>query len=245
MKIAIIGYGKMGQEIERLAVKRNHEVILIIDSREEWQQEGHRLAGADVAIEFSMRQFVIENILHCFDAGVPVIVGTTGWHDRLEEIKKLCSERNQALFHSPNFSIGVNLFFDLNRHLASLMSDYPEYGISIEETHHIHKQDAPSGTAITLANDIMQNVKRKEKWVRETSEKEDELGIRSFRTENVPGTHIVKYESDIDEIQIVHSAKSRKGFASGAILAAEFLKDKKGFYEMKDLLSSQNLTFTG
>ena len=243
MKIALLGYGKMGQEIERLAVKRNHEIVLIIDSLEDWQNEGIRLVEADVAIEFSTPQFVIENIHHCFDANVPVVVGTTGWNDHLEEIRRICSSRQQGLFYATNFSIGVNLFFNLNRHLARLMSKYHEYEISIEETHHIHKQDAPSGTAITLANDIIKNIGRKEKWVKEISEKSGELGIKSFRTENVPGTHIVKYESDIDSIQIIHTAKNRIGFALGAILAAEFLKDKKGYHEMKDLLSSQNLTF--
>lgn len=244
MKIAILGYGKMGQEIERLAGRRGHEILLIIDSLEDWQKEGSRLSEADVAIEFSMRQYVIENIHHCFDANVPVVVGTTGWHDELGEIRKACSERDQALFYAPNFSIGMNLFFNLNRYLARLMTEYQEYEISIEETHHVHKLDAPSGTAITLANDIIGNIGRKEKWVREGSDKADELGIKSFRTENVPGTHIVKYESDIDSIQIIHTAKSRKGFAWGALLAAEFLKGKKGYYEMKDLLSSQNLTYT-
>ena len=153
----------MGQEIERMAAKRNHEIVLIIDSMEDWQKEGYRLPEVDVAIEFSMRQFVIENIQYCFNANVPVVVGTTGWHEHLEEVREQCSQRDQALFHSPNFSIGVNLFFNLNGHLAKLMSDYPEYEISIEETHHVHKQDAPSGTAITLANGILQNIRRKEK----------------------------------------------------------------------------------
>jgi 4-hydroxy-tetrahydrodipicolinate reductase len=244
MKIALLGYGKMGQEIERLAIKRNHEIILIIDSIEDWQKDGHRLKEADVAIEFSMPQFVIENINHCFDAGVPVVVGTTGWLENLDEIMKSCKQRNQSLFFASNYSVGVNLFFDLNRYLARMMSKYNEYEISIEETHHLHKLDTPSGTAITIANDIIRNIGRKEKWVREISEKPDELGIKSFREENVTGTHVIKYESDIDTIQIIHTAKNRRGFALGAILAAEYLKGKKGFYEMKNLLSSQNLTFT-
>jgi len=244
MKIALLGYGKMGQEIERLVEKRNHEIVLILDSIEDWQKEGSRLKEAEVAIEFSMPQFVVDNIFHCFNAGVPVVVGTTGWLENLEEIKKICAEHNQSLFYATNYSIGVNLFFDLNRSLARSMAKYQEYEISIEETHHIHKQDAPSGTAITIANDIIRNIGRKDKWVREISEKPDELGIISFRTENVPGTHVVKYESDIDSIQIIHTAKNRRGFALGAIMAAEFLKNKKGYYEMKDLLSSQNLTFT-
>lgn len=244
MKIALLGYGKMGQEIERLVEKRNHEIVLVIDSVEDWQKEGHRLREAEVAIEFSMPQFVVANIHHCFNAGIPVVVGTTGWLENLEEIKKICVEQNQSLFYASNYSIGVNLFFDLNRFLARLMSKYHEYEISIEETHHIHKQDIPSGTAITIANDIIQNIGRKDKWVREPSEKPDEVEIKSFRSENVPGTHVVKYESDIDSIQIIHTAKNRRGFALGAIMAAEFLKDKKGYFEMKDLLPSQNLKLT-
>lgn len=244
MKIALLGYGRMGQEIERFIEKRHHEIVLKIDSIEDWEKEGHRLTEADVAIEFSMPQFVVENINHCFNAGIPVVVGTTGWLENHEAIKKICIEKNQSLFYASNFSIGVNLFFDLNRFLARIMSKYHEYEISIEETHHIHKQDAPSGTAITIANDIIENIGRKEKWVREFSENPGELGIKSFRTENVPGTHIVKYESDIDSIQIIHTAKNRRGFAMGAIMAAEFLKDKKGYYEMKDLISSQNLIFS-
>ena len=244
MKIALLGYGKMGQEIERLAGRHNHEIVLVIDSLEDWQKEGHRLQEAEVAIEFSIPQFVVANIHHCFNAGIPVVVGTTGWQENLEEIKKICAEQDQSLFYATNYSIGVNLFFDLNRFLARLMSKYQEYEISIEETHHIHKQDSPSGTAITIANDIIQNIGRKDKWVREASGKPEEVGIKSFRTENVPGTHVVKYDSDIDSIQIIHTAKNRRGFASGAIMAAEFLMGKKGYYEMKDLLSSQNLTFT-
>jgi 4-hydroxy-tetrahydrodipicolinate reductase len=242
MKIALLGYGKMGQEIERLIEKRNHEIVLIIDSIEDWQKEGSRLREAEVAIEFSMPQYVVDNIYHCFSAGVPVVVGTTGWLENLEQIKKTCIEQNKSLFYASNYSIGVNLFFDLNRFLARSMAKHHEYEISIEETHHIHKQDSPSGTAITIANDIIRNIGRKDKWVREISGNPEEVGIKSFRSENVPGTHVVKYESDIDSIQIIHTAKNRRGFALGAIMAAEFLKDKTGYYEMKDLLSSQNLT---
>jgi 4-hydroxy-tetrahydrodipicolinate reductase len=242
MKIALLGYGKMGQEIERLIEKRNHEIILIIDSVEDWELKGHQLREVDVAIEFSMPRSVVDNIYRCFSAGVPVVVGTTGWLEQIEQIKNYCIENDKSLFYASNYSIGVNLFFDLNRFLARIMAKYQEYEISIEETHHIHKQDSPSGTAITIANDIIMNIGRKDKWVRETSENPEEVGIKSFRSENVPGTHVVKYESDIDSIQIIHTAKNRRGFAMGAIMAAEFLKDKKGFYEMKDLLSSQNLT---
>ena len=236
MKIAILGYGKMGQEIERIAILQKHEVALIIDSAEDWEKVGDRLGEVDLAIEFSQPDTVIENIYHCFDANVPVVVGTTGWHEDLEQIRKDCLERGQTLFFSSNFSIGVNLFFELNRKLAALMSKWVDYEISIEETHHIHKQDAPSGTAIVLANDIIRNNGRKEKWVKKMPENPEDLGIQSFRTENVPGTHKVKYESDNDSIEIIHTAKNRRGFAIGTLLAAEWLLGKKGIYEMKDLL---------
>ncbi len=242
MQIAILGYGKMGQEIERIAISRKHEVALIIDSIEDWEKYGSRLGEADVAIEFSQPDTVLDNIYHCFDANVPVVIGTTGWYEDLEQVRKDCIAYEHALFYSTNFSIGVNLFFELNRKLAALMSKWVDYEISIEETHHIHKQDAPSGTAIVLANDIIRNSRRKEKWVRKMSENPEELGIQSFRTENVPGTHKVKYESDADSIEIIHTAKSRRGFAVGTLMAAEWIQGKKGFYEMKDLLSSQILT---
>ena len=242
MKIALLGYGKMGQEIEKLAEKRQHEIILIIDSLEDWETKGQGLKEADVAIDFSMPGSVVDNIHHCFDAGVPVVVGTTGWHEELEAVKKTCEERNQTLLYSPNFSIGVNLFFDLNRYFAKLMAKWKEYGISIEETHHVHKQDAPSGTAIMLANDIIRIIERKEKWVRESPEHPEELGIKSYRTENVAGTHVVRYESENDSIEIIHKAKSRRGFALGALMVAEWMKGKKGFLEMHEFLCSQNLT---
>ena len=237
MKIAILGYGKMGQEIERIAISRKHDIFLIIDSIEGWEKDGSRLKEADVAIEFSQPDTVLDNIYHCFDADVPVVVGTTGWYEDLEQVRKDCLERGQTLFYAPNFSVGVNLFFELNRKLAVLMANRTDYEISIEETHHIHKQDAPSGTAIVLANDIIRRTERKEKWVKEPSENPEELGIQSFRTENVPGTHKVKYESDVDYIEIIHAAKNRRGFAIGSILATEWLVGKKGIFEMKDLLS--------
>jgi 4-hydroxy-tetrahydrodipicolinate reductase len=237
MKIAILGYGKMGQEIERIAVLRKHEITLIIDSIEDWEKDGTRLGEADVAIEFSQPDTVLDNIYHCFDANVPVVVGTTGWYEDVEQVRKDCSDLGQSIFYSANFSIGVNLFFELNRKLAIIMSKREDYEISIEETHHIHKQDSPSGTAILLANDIIRNSERKEKWVNEMPESPEELGIQSFRTENVPGTHKVKYDSDVDSIEIIHTAKNRRGFAIGTILATEWLLGKKGIYEMKDLLS--------
>jgi 4-hydroxy-tetrahydrodipicolinate reductase len=242
MRIAILGYGKMGKEIERIALLQKHEVIVIIDSIEDWEKDGSRLGEADVAIEFTQPDTVLDNIYHCFDANVPVVVGTTGWYEDVEQVRKDCIDRGQTLFYSTNFSIGVNLFFELNRKLAALMSNWLEYEISIEETHHIHKQDAPSGTAIVLANDIIRNSGRKEKWVRKVQENPEELGIQSFRTENVPGTHRVKYESDADSIEIIHTAKNRRGFAGGTMMAAEWIQGKKGVFEMKDLLASQKLT---
>ena len=238
IKIALLGYGKMGAEMERVIAKHNHEIILIIDSVDDWEKKGDILAQADVAIDFSNPDVVVHNIYHCFKANVPVVVGTTGWYENLEKVKNDCVNLNQAFFFAPNFSIGVNLFFDLNRHLANLMSSWDEYEISIEETHHIHKQDAPSGTAILLANDIIHHIGRKEKWVNELSENPLELEIKSIRMENEPGSHIIKYDSDIDNIIISHNAKNRRGFANGALMAAEWLPGKKGFFEMKDLLST-------
>jgi len=242
MKIALLGYGKMGQEVEKLALKHGHEISLIIDNIADWDTLGERLKEADVAIDFSTPDSVVDNIYHCFDANIPIVTGTTGWFEDLEKVRQDCIDRKQALFYAPNFSIGVNLFFELNRFLAQQMATFDDYEISIEETHHIHKQDAPSGTAIVLANDIIRNSERKEKWVSENSENPEELGIKSYRTENVPGTHIVRYESEVDEIQIIHTAKSRKGFTLGSLMAAEWIIGKTGFYDMKVFLSSQNLS---
>jgi 4-hydroxy-tetrahydrodipicolinate reductase len=238
MKIALLGYGKMGAEMERVIEKHHHEIILVIDSPDDWDEKGHLLNKADVAIDFSTPEAVINNIDRCFQANVPVVVGTTGWYASLEKVKNDCINMNQALFTAPNFSIGVNLFFDLNRHLAKLMSNWDEYEISIEETHHIHKKDAPSGTAILLANDIIKHIGRKEKWVTELSENPEELGIKSIRMENEPGSHIIKYESDIDTITIIHNAKNRRGFAIGALMAAEWLPGKKGYFDINDMLSN-------
>jgi 4-hydroxy-tetrahydrodipicolinate reductase len=237
MKIGLAGYGKMGHEIERICTKMGHEISFIIDSEEDWEKSLPGLKEADVAIEFSIPEQAVNNIYRCFAAGIPVVVGTTGWYAEIDAVKKACYESGQSMFYSTNFSIGVNLFFDLNRHLAKLMSDKGEYEISIEETHHVHKQDAPSGTAIVLANDIIQHVGRLAKWVKENPDNREELAIKSFRVENVPGTHKVLYESENDMIEIVHTAKNRRGFAVGAIMAAEWLAGKKGCFEMKDMLS--------
>ncbi|MCX6251164.1 MAG: 4-hydroxy-tetrahydrodipicolinate reductase [Bacteroidetes bacterium] len=236
MKIALLGYGKMGQEIERIAEKMDHSICLIIDSEDDWEKSGSNLKDADIAIDFSFPSSAVDNIHRCFDANVPVVAGTTGWYDDLDEIKKECVDRNQSLFYAPNFSIGVNLFFKLNSTLAKLMSDRSEYEISIEETHHIHKQDAPSGTAIVLANDIIHSIDRLGKWVKERAENPEEIGIKSYRKENEPGTHKVRYESENDFIEIIHTAKNRRGLAMGAVMAAEWLHGKKGCFEMKDMI---------
>ncbi len=241
MKIALLGYGKMGQEIEKLAEKKGHEIFLIIDCVEDWEQNGHLLKQADIAIDFTTPTSIVDNIYRCFDSGIPLVTGTTGWLDELDKVRQDCLERKQTLFFSPNFCIGVNLFFELNRSLADIMSKWSNYEISIEETHPVHKQDAPSGTAIVLANDIIRFSEKKDKWVHETVENPEELGIKSYRTDNVPGTHVVRYESSDDIIEIIHNAKSRRGFAMGALLAAEWVVGKTGFYEMKDLLTSENL----
>ncbi|MFC2101789.1 4-hydroxy-tetrahydrodipicolinate reductase [Bacteroidota bacterium] len=239
MKIALLGYGKMGKEIEKIARDRGHKIVLTIDQPEEWKIGLHDLKRADIAIDFSTPFSVIDNIRNCFDAGVPIVVGTTGWHEQVEEIRNECITLGRSFFWAPNFSIGVNIFFELNRKLASLMSSWPDYEISMEETHHVQKLDAPSGTAIVLANDIIQHHGRKEKWVKESSNNPGDLGIRSNRIEEVTGTHKVVYDSPEDLIEILHTAKNRRGFAQGAILAAEWLKGKTGFFEMKDMLDTK------
>lgn len=220
MKIALIGYGKMGMELERMAIKKNHEILVIIDSEEDWKASRDTLAKADVAIEFSTPETAAENILRCFDLNIPVVSGTTGWQQEIEKIRKICLERKQAFFFSTNFSIGVNIFFEVNKSLAQLMSKYPDYEISIEEIHHIQKLDAPSGTTIKLADDIIHQIGRKEKWVKDHTGKPEEVPVKSVRTEDVTGTHSVSYESPVDIIEIRHTAKSRMGFVLGALSAA-------------------------
>ena len=237
MKIALLGYGKMGKEIEKIALQRNHEIILTIDNDDDWKKNGEKLKEADAAIEFTMPACVVDNIKKCFSANVPIVVGTTGWLNIKDEIELECKKTNQTLIYGSNFSIGVNLFFEINRRLAQLMDNFDEYDLSIEEIHHTTKLDAPSGTAISLANDILKLIDRKGKWINETSSKPEELQIISKRIENVPGTHIITYDSDVDTIEIKHTVKNRKGLAKGAVLAAEWIVDKKGFFEVKDFLT--------
>lgn len=234
MNIALLGYGKMGKEIEKIALSRGHQIVLKIDANNR-AESIHKLTLADVAIEFSTPDTAYDNIQECFKANVPVVVGTTGWLHKLEDCKKQC-QQGKGLFYASNFSVGVNVFFAINKKLAQLMAAYPEYSVEMEEIHHTQKLDAPSGTAITLAEGIMENQPRFSNWVNENSKQENELGIISKRIENVPGTHTVVYNSEIDEIYIRHTAHNRKGFALGAVLAAEYMKGKAGFYGMSDLL---------
>lgn len=236
MKIALIGYGKMGQAIEEIAVKKGHKIVLkiTIDNVEDLTKEN--LQQSDIAIEFTGPESAAENLRKCFNAGVPVVCGSTGWLDKWDEIKQACEENSGSLVYASNFSIGVNLFFELNTYLAKLMKEYDEYDVKMEEVHHTHKRDAPSGTAITLAQQVMQHLKRKKQWVNQRSENKEDLEIISERIDPAPGTHKIKYTSAIDDIEIIHTAHNRVGFAGGAVKAAEFLAGKKGIFTMKDVL---------
>ncbi|MES2590390.1 MAG: 4-hydroxy-tetrahydrodipicolinate reductase [Bacteroidota bacterium] len=236
MNIALIGYGKMGKEIEQIALSRGHNIVLKVDVNNAATYSVDELKKADAAIEFSTPESAIYNMYKCFDAGVPVVVGTTGWLDKLEEVKQNCADKKQTLFYASNYSIGVNLFFKVNEYLAKLMNSYPDYNISLEEVHHVHKLDAPSGTAISLANQVLEQIDRKQKWVNTPSANAAELEIISKRIDEVPGTHTITYGSDVDEISITHLAHNRKGFALGAVIAAEWIKGKKGVFGMKDLM---------
>ena len=235
MKIALLGYGKMGKTIEAIALQKGHTIALTIDLDNLHDLTKENLQKADVAIEFTTPENAMNNILQCFDAGIPVVSGTTGWLANLGKVKELCLAENGGFLYASNFSIGVNIFFELNKKLASLMSKQ-EYAVTVEETHHTQKKDAPSGTAITIAEQLLQQLPGKKQWVNHKSEKEDELPVISYRVDPAPGTHSVKYSSDVDDIEIIHTAHNRKGFASGAVMAAEFLKDKKGIFSMKDVL---------
>jgi 4-hydroxy-tetrahydrodipicolinate reductase len=240
MKIALLGYGKMGKELERVAISRGHNIYLKITSSNTVDLNPETLSKVDIAIEFTSPSAVVKNISVCLDAGIPLVVGTTGWYEQLEEIKELCGEKNGALFYASNFSIGVNIFFETSRSLAALMDKQQEYEISIEETHHTQKKDAPSGTAITLAGDIIRIIKRKNKWISKQETEPippDELEITSHRIEDVTGTHVIAYTSENDQIILKHEAFNRKGFAEGAIAAAEWLNGKKGFFTMRDMLN--------
>ena len=235
MKIALIGYGKMGHAIEQIALQRGHEIVSVIDVNNQEDFTSDAFKSADVAIEFSMPAVAMDNYRRAFAAGVPVVSGTTGWLEHLPEIKEAC-KAGQTFFYASNFSLGVNIFFALNKYLAKIMNDFPAYDVRMVETHHVHKLDAPSGTAITLAEGLIDNIERKNKWVEGKEPAEDEIGICSVREGEVTGIHTVIYESDVDTISITHDAKSRMGFALGAVIAAEFTCGKKGFLTMQDML---------
>jgi len=247
MKIALLGYGKMGKMIERIALERKHEIVLQIGRQNLDELTTENLQKADVAIEFSTPHTVLGNIDFCFKANVPIVVGATGWYEKLNDVKMECLQRNASLIYASNFSIGVNIFFHMNKMLAKLMNRYPYYEVQVEEIHHTQKLDAPSGTAITIAEDIIENIPVKEAWVNVVSGQVDDtspvvikpgqLLIESHRIENVPGTHTVIYDSEVDSIEFKHTAHNRSGFALGAVLAAEWIKDRKGFFTATDLFN--------
>ena len=235
MKIALIGYGKMGHEIERIALERGHEIVCTIDinNLNDFQSDSFR--SAQVAIEFTRPETALENYRNCFKANVPVVSGTTGWLEHIAEVKAAC-ENGQTFFYASNFSLGVNLFFALNKKLAEMMNAFPVYDVRLKEVHHTQKLDAPSGTAITLAEGILEKLERKTSWIKDVASKSEELVITSERTGQVPGFHEIIWESNVDTITIAHDAKNRVGFALGAVLAAELTATKKGFIGMNDLL---------
>ena len=235
MKIALIGYGKMGKTIEQIALQRGHQIVSIIDINNTEDFESEAFRSADVAIEFTTPATALGNYMRCFAANVPVVSGTTGWLEHLDEVKAKCEQEGKTFFYASNFSVGVNIFFALNRYLAKIMNGFPAYDVRMTEVHHIHKLDAPSGTAITLAEGILENVERKERWTLETAEQPTDLPIHAIREGEVPGIHEIIYESEADTISIKHDAKSRAGFALGAVIAAEFTAGKKGFLGMNDL----------
>ena len=233
MNILLIGYGKMGKAIEAIAIKRGHAIAGRADTREELLKF---TGSADVAIEFSQPEVVAENLKFCFERKIPVVCGTTGWLEKKNEIEMLCHQKSAAFFYASNYSLGVNLFFKLNEYLAQLMNDQGTYEVSIDETHHTQKKDAPSGTAITLAEGIIRNYPSKKKWTLTETSNPEALVIHSFRIDPTPGTHIVRYQSAVDDLVIQHTAHSREGFALGAVIVAEWLAGKTGVYSMNDFL---------
>ena len=244
MKIALLGYGKMGKAIEKIAIAKGHEIVYRVDLNNAFDFLPLSLQNVDVAIDFSMPTAAVDNILKCFEANVPIVVGTTGWYDQFDEIKEKCLSEKQSMVYSSNFSIGVNIFYKINKMLAQIMKNH-DYDVMINESHHTDKKDHPSGTALTLANQIMAENTKKEKIkdrllfdnsTPAQSTKSNELLIESYREGDIMGDHTVRYENIIDIIEITHSAKSRYGFAQGAVLAAEWLVGKKGIYTLDDIL---------
>ena len=235
MKVAIIGYGKMGREIEKILLQRGHEVALIIDQDNTADLNAENLKAIDVAIEFTTPSTAYNNIRTCLECGTAIVSGTTGWTDRLKELQELCKEKGGAMFYASNYSIGVNLMFRLNRELARMMNAFNGYNVAMTETHHTEKKDSPSGTAVTLAEDIIARLDRKTGWVNEPTEEENLIGIESFRIGMTPGDHTVTYTSEDDTLEIRHSIKNRRTLAQGAVVAAEFLCGKHGVFTMEDL----------
>ena len=236
LKIALLGYGKMGKAIEEIALQKGHSIVLKIGVDNLNDLTAENIRTADVAIEFSNPESAAKNIFFCLENNVPVLCGTTGWLKDISILEANCRELNGTFLYASNFSIGVNLFFELNKKLAFLMKKHEEYNVQMEEIHHTQKQDAPSGTAITLAEQIIEESLTKSKWVNEAQNSSDELSVISKRMDDVPGTHTVIYASEIDDIEIKHTAHNRVGFAVGAVAAAEFIHDKKGIFSMQDVL---------
>lgn len=236
MKVALLGYGKMGKTIEKILLDRGHQVVLIIDKDNLADLQTSTLSKAEVAIEFTNPESAISNLTACFEAGVPVVCGTTGWLQEKAYIEKVCKEFNGGFIYASNFSIGVNIFFEINKLLAKLIANHPSYDVKITEIHHTAKVDAPSGTAITLAEQVLAQLPHKNKWINDAKGSANEIAIESIRTDPAPGTHSVSYTSAIDDIEIKHTAHTREGFALGAVLAAEFLAGKQGIYTMREVL---------
>lgn len=236
LKLALIGYGKMGKAIEEIAIQRGHSVVLRIDVDNSADLNHGNISTADVAIEFTNPHSAYENVKKCLEHQLPVVCGTTGWTRQLDEMKIVAEKSGTGFIYSSNYSVGVNIFFEVNKKLAALMAPHHEYEVILEEIHHTQKKDAPSGTAISLAEQILEQIKRKKNWVNELSDHPEDLEIISQRIDPAPGTHSVRYSSAIDNIEIIHTAHNRKGFAAGAVLAAEFVYGKKGFFTMQDVL---------
>ncbi|WP_344823723.1 4-hydroxy-tetrahydrodipicolinate reductase [Rurimicrobium arvi] len=236
MKIALVGYGKMGKAIERIALSRGHEIVLRISSQNRQLLFSETIKEADVVIEMTNPEAAFDNVKACLDAGVSVVCGSTGWNNEVPAAKQLAEEKGVAFLQTSNFSIGVNVFFSINEVLADIMNKYPEYEVSMEEVHHIHKKDKPSGTAITLAERIIAHLDRKKRWEESQPGAAEVLSIHPVREDEAPGTHSVKYSSAIDDIELIHTAHNRDGFAQGAVVAAEFIAGKKGVYTMRDVL---------
>jgi 4-hydroxy-tetrahydrodipicolinate reductase len=231
MKIALLGYGKMGQTIEKIAVSRGHEIVLTIDK----DAPEYDISVADVAIDFSTPSSAVDNITNCLDNSVPIISGTTGWLDHFEDMKKLCSDQKGAFIYASNYSLGVNIFFELNNHLAKMMGNLDQYNVAIEEIHHKQKLDEPSGTAITLAEGVIEHTQNTQ-WELDKASQENSIPVSAIRSPEIPGTHTITYNSSVDQIDIKHTAHNRQGFALGAVVAAEWIVGKTGVFTMKDVL---------